>query len=160
METDINLLNQYFILDHQYQRVISIFLIIFIIGLNLYSFYFIRIPLDESFYQLDNIEKIFFSEQEMIEKEWLNRNLIKFNIKSWHNILEDLLSDIAYINSIHFFDDKWEVRGELNDIESYQVLYERVNELRLLNFNINFNRVGPLQSSSFLLFIKAGDFSE
>ncbi|MGM0413912.1 MAG: hypothetical protein ACQEQP_01870 [Bacillota bacterium] len=107
-----------------------------------------------------NIDEIILSEQEVSEIRWLNRNLIRFNINNWYNIFEDLLSDIAEINSLYFSGDNWEIRGDLIGIENYEILYERINELSLLNFDININRVGSLQSSSFLLQINIGDIGE
>ncbi len=159
MEIDINLINKNFILDYQYQKPIFIFLIILIIGLNFYSLYFIKRPIEESYKELNNIDKFILSEQELFEIDWLNRNLVNFNINNWYNIIEDLIGDIGYINSIHFIDNAWEIRGDLLGIENYQILYERINELRSLNFDIKFNRVGSLQNSSFLLHMKIGDDS-
>lgn len=160
MGTDINLINKHFILSYQSQKIIFILLIIFIISLNIYNYYFIRRSLEETHYQLMNIDEIILSEQEVSEIRWLNRNLIRFNINNWYNIFEDLLSDIAEINSIYFSGDNWEIRGDLIGIENYEILYERINELSLLNFDININRVGSLQSSSFLLQINIGDIGE
>lgn len=160
MGTDINLINKHFILSYQSQKIIFILLIIFIISLNIYNYYFIRRSLEETHNQLMNIDEIILSEQEVSEIRWLNRNLIRFNINNWYNIFEDLLSDIAEINSIYFSGDNWEIRGDLIGIENYEILYERINELSLLNFDININRVGSLQSSSFLLQINIGDIGE
>lgn len=160
MGADINLINKHFILNYQSQKAIFILLVIFIISLNIYNYYFIRSSLGQTHNQLMNIEEIILSEQEVSEINWLNRNLIRFNINNWYNIFQDLLSDIADINSIYFSENSWEIRGDLIDIENYQTLYERINELSLLNFEINFNRVGSLQNSSFLLQINIGDASE
>lgn len=160
MGTDINLINKHFILSYQSQKIIFILLIIFIISLNIYNYYFIRRSLEETHNQLMNIDEIILSEQEVSEIRWLNRNLIRFNINNWYNIFEDLLSDIAEINSLYFSGDNWEIRGDLIGIENYEILYERINELSLLNFDININRVGSLQSSSFLLQINIGDIGE
>ncbi|MFW5873230.1 MAG: hypothetical protein ACOCVD_00965 [Bacillota bacterium] len=125
--------------------------------MNLFSFYFVKKPLEEAFIQLDNMDKIIFNEDDLFEVNWLNKNLVNFNINNWHNIIEDLIGDIAYVNSIHFIDDTWEVRGELIRIEDYQILYNRINEFRRLNLNININRLGSLHNSSFLLQMESGD---
>ena len=159
METDINLINKYFILNYNYQRMIFICLIFLVISLSLFNLYFFKKPLTESSKQLNNMSKIILEEDDILEINWLNKNLISFNINSWHNIIEDLIGDIAFINSIHFINKSWEIRGELISIEDYQILYTRINELRQLNFKVNINRVGSLQNSSFLLQLKAGDDS-
>ena len=157
MGTDINLISGHFILNYRYQKVLYIFLIILIIGLNLYVYNYINKPLNSSYNQLIDIDKIILSKEEISEINWLNKNLVMFNINGYYNIFEDLLGDIAWIDSIFFIDGRWEIRGELKGIEKYQVLHERINELRMLNFNINLNRVGSLQNSSFLLQIHTGD---
>lgn len=157
MGSDINLINKYFILNYYYQKKIFICLIVLILFLNLFSFYFVKKPLEEAFIQLDNMDKIIFNEDDLFEVNWLNKNLVNFNINNWHNIIEDLIGDIAYINSIHLIDDTWEVRGELIRIEDYQILYNRINEFRRLNLNININRLGSLHNSSFLLQMESGD---
>ncbi len=157
MGSDINLINKYFILNYYYQKKIFICLIVLILFLNLFSFYFVKKPLEEAFIQLDNMDKIIFNEDDLFEVNWLNKNLVNFNINNWHNIIEDLIGDIAYVNSIHFIDDTWEVRGELIRIEDYQILYNRINEFRRLNLNININRLGSLHNSSFLLQMESGD---
>lgn len=157
METKINLISRYFILNYHYQRMIFICLIILIISLNLFNFYFIRKPLAESYRQFNNIGEIVLKENNLFEINWLNKNLVSFNINNWHNIIEDLIGDIAYINSIHFIDNTWEISGELIRIEDYQILYTRINELRQLDFKVSINRIGLLQNSSFLLQLKSGD---
>lgn len=157
MVTDINLISRHFLLNYRYQKLFYIFLIILILGLNLYVYYYINKPLNSRYNQLLDIDKIILSEEEIFEIDWLNKNLVTFNINGYYNIFEDLLGDIAWVDSIFFINGKWEIRGELKGIEKYQVLHERINELRMLNYNINLNRVGSLQNSSFLMQFQTGD---
>ena len=157
MVTDINLISRHFLLNYRYQKLFYIFLIILILGLNLYVYYYINKPLNSRYNQLLDIDKIILSEEEIFEIDWLNKNLVTFNINGYYNIFEDLLGDIAWVDSIFFINGKWEIRGELKGIEKYQVLHERINELRMLNYNINLNRVGSLQNSSFLMKFQTGD---
>ena len=157
MVTDINLISRHFLLNYRYQKLFYILLIILILGLNLYVYYYINKPLNSRYNQLLDIDKIILSEEEIFEIDWLNKNLVTFNINGYYNIFEDLLGDIAWVDSIFFINGKWEIRGELKGIEKYQVLHERINELRMLNYNINLNRVGSLQNSSFLMQFQTGD---